>query len=261
MSVPSTAYAPTKGAHLAVLSNNRTMDALTSASQLLISEHWVAASRLGLQDGNEQYRKWQLRHAGHFAILSANLDFNTNCYLATLLKWTDLANVANDKTSWTRIRLEHLAAMRDAKADDSTLKLRGNMRDAQYRALIEWDQRVDREGITLEKLPAESWSDYRTRLMTSYGVSYKVASFICLLLYPTKSDVATIDTWMASTLGFIRKRPTDSPTAKQYKALEAKLRAKRDELGMTDTPLGLFQWMCWSFARGQYHNHAEASLV
>jgi hypothetical protein len=107
---------------------------------------------------------------------------------------------------------------------------------------------------------------YRDRLDTGYGIAPKVASFIALLLYPMSSELATIDTWMGEVLGYVKVRPTASPTPRQYDVLQAKLAAKGAELGYTG-PLGLFQWMVWDWSQGksantwEHHDHHEASLI
>lgn len=266
MSVPSHAanvvdWRPSKGAYLAVKTAGKTLDRLTSKAQLPVEQTALAANQLGLQPGTESYTRSQLRHAGHFAILSIQLKFETNAALALAVKWNDLSGYDTDKTTLEMLRLRMIAGLPKQSGH------RGNLQKNHIRGIIEWDRRVAEEGLNLLRQANEPWMSYRARLMQSFMVGAKVASFIALLLYPTHSELVTIDTWMCEVLSYVKRRATDSPTVRQYDALQAKLDAKRIELGMAQYPLGLFQWMVWDWSQGdtvntwKHHSHAEAALV
>lgn len=103
----------------------------------------------------------------------------------------------------------------------------------------------------LLKQPRESWKAYRLRLKASVkGLGLAKASFAAAMLYPTRADLACIDTHMQQV--FLGHSAFKSIGLKAYEQAEEAVRqvAKRHHV-MTF----LAQWMIWDHKRGQVENH------
>lgn len=254
-------YKSTRGAAKAVATNNKSLDNLVSPEQLALSETFAAASAIGLKPGTPESIIWQIKHAGTAAILSVQMKFETNFIIAGLCKYQDYAQYdENDQETVNAIKAGWKASLPKNEGH------RANFLSGHVKGVIRWHKQVNDQGLAMLKHADETWEMYRVRLTKSYFVADKVASFISLLLYPTTSELATLDTWMCSMLGFVKKNATDSPTKRQYRVLEAKLAVKRAEMGLNHVPLGLYQWCVWDFGQAvegsvKFHSHIEASLT
>jgi thermostable 8-oxoguanine DNA glycosylase len=100
----------------------------------------------------------------------------------------------------------------------------------------------------------ESWQEYRERLVKEVkGLGRCKASFSALLLYPTKSPLACIDTWVLKVYcGFTSFK---SLGRKDYEAIESKIQAFGLRHGLNGA---LAQWVIWNAARGDDPSSAES---
>ena len=89
------------------------------------------------------------------------------------------------------------------------------------------------------------------------GVGPKVASFAWLLLQPTSSQLATMDTHMLDLMG---ADPKDAKMRDYYR-LERELAARRDAAGYGHVPLGAFQWGMWDAKRTGIGTHQDHSAM
>lgn len=88
------------------------------------------------------------------------------------------------------------------------------------------------------------------------GCGPKVASFAWLLLQPTTSQLATIDTHMMDVLGKNYDKETNT---RDYFARERELQAGRDAAGYGHVPLGAFQWGMGDIKRTGEGSHQDHS--
>lgn len=93
------------------------------------------------------------------------------------------------------------------------------------------------------------------------GVGPKVASFAWLLLQPTTSQLATIDTHMMDVLGHNYEKEMNT---RDYFKFERELQAGRDAAGYGHVPLGAFQWGMWDNKRtgpGSHQDHSGLRVL
>jgi hypothetical protein len=88
------------------------------------------------------------------------------------------------------------------------------------------------------------------------GVGPKVASFAWLLLQPTTSQLATIDTHIMDVLGHNYEKEMNT---RDYFKFERELQAGRDAAGYGHVPLGAFQWGMWDNKRTGEGSHQDHS--
>jgi hypothetical protein len=88
------------------------------------------------------------------------------------------------------------------------------------------------------------------------GVGPKVASFAWLLLQPTTSQLATIDTHIMDVLGHNYDKEMNT---RDYFKYERELQAGRDAAGYGHVPLGAFQWGMWDMKRTGEGSHQDHS--
>lgn len=88
------------------------------------------------------------------------------------------------------------------------------------------------------------------------GVGPKVASFAWLLLQPTTSQLATIDTHIMDVLGHNYEKDMNT---RDYFKYERELQAGRDAAGYGHVPLGAFQWGMWDNKRTGEGSHQDHS--
>lgn len=88
------------------------------------------------------------------------------------------------------------------------------------------------------------------------GVGPKVASFAWLLLQPTTSQLATIDTHIMDVLGHNYDKEMNT---RDYFKFERELQAGRDAAGYGHVPLGAFQWGMWDNKRTGEGSHQDHS--
>jgi hypothetical protein len=88
------------------------------------------------------------------------------------------------------------------------------------------------------------------------GVGPKVASFAWLLLQPTTSQLATIDTHIMDVLGHNYDKEMNT---RDYFKYERELQAGRDAAGYGHVPLGTFQWGMWDMKRTGEGSHQDHS--
>ncbi len=88
------------------------------------------------------------------------------------------------------------------------------------------------------------------------GVGPKVASFAWLLLQPTTSQLATIDTHIMDVLGHNYEKEMNN---RDYFKFERELQAGRDAAGYEHVPLGAFQWGMWDNKRTGEGSHQDHS--
>lgn len=88
------------------------------------------------------------------------------------------------------------------------------------------------------------------------GVGPKVASFAWLLLQPTTSQLATIDTHIMDALGHNYEKEMST---RDYFKFERELQAGRDAAGYGHVPLGAFQWSMWDNKRTGEGSHQDHS--
>jgi hypothetical protein len=88
------------------------------------------------------------------------------------------------------------------------------------------------------------------------GVGPKVASFAWLLLQPTTSQLATIDTHIMDVLGHNYDKEMNT---RDYFKFERELQAGRDAAGYEHVPLGAFQWGMWDNKRMGEGSHQDNS--
>jgi hypothetical protein len=100
---------------------------------------------------------------------------------------------------------------------------------------------------------------FRTEVMhlNLPGVGPKVASFAWLLLSPTTSELATIDTHMISMLG---GKQSDLSNRDYFK-YERMLRARTDNMGYGSMPLGQAQWALWDAKRTGVGSHQDHTAL
>lgn len=91
------------------------------------------------------------------------------------------------------------------------------------------------------------------------NVGPKIVSFVWLLLSPLTSQLATIDTHMADTLGYRYDTALGSKNVRDYFRLERELQAGRDASGYGFMPLGQFQWGLWDLKRSGPGTHQDHS--
>lgn len=88
------------------------------------------------------------------------------------------------------------------------------------------------------------------------GCGPKVASFAWLLLQPTTSQLATIDTHIMDVLGHNYEKDMST---RDYFKYERELQAGRDAAGYEHLPLGAFQWGMWDNKRTGAGSHQDHS--
>lgn len=88
------------------------------------------------------------------------------------------------------------------------------------------------------------------------GAGPKVASFAWLLLQPTTSQLATIDTHIMDVLGHNYDKEMNT---RDYFKYERELQAGRDAAGYEHVPLGAFQWGMWDNKRTGEGSHQDHS--
>lgn len=88
------------------------------------------------------------------------------------------------------------------------------------------------------------------------GIGPKVASFAWLLLQPTTSQLATIDTHIMDVLGHNYEKEMST---RDYFKFERELQAGRDAAGYGHIPLGAFQWGIWDNKRTGEGSHQDHS--
>jgi hypothetical protein len=92
-------------------------------------------------------------------------------------------------------------------------------------------------------------------------VGPKVASFAWLLLQPTTSQLATIDTHIMDVLGHNYEKEMNT---RDYFKFERELQAGRDAAGYEHMPLGVFQWGMWDHKRtgpGSHQDHSGLRVL
>lgn len=89
------------------------------------------------------------------------------------------------------------------------------------------------------------------------GVGPKVASFAWLLLMPTTSELATIDTHMIQMLG----GKQEDLSNRDYFKYERMLRSRVDHMGYGMMPLGQAQWSLWDAKRTGVGSHQDHSAL
>lgn len=98
----------------------------------------------------------------------------------------------------------------------------------------------------LLKARGESWESYRERLAKeNLGLGRAKATFAACLLYPTKADIACVDTWICKVfLGFDAFKALSQI---QYLAVENEIRKLAKALRVSTF---VAQWIAWDHARG-----------
>jgi thermostable 8-oxoguanine DNA glycosylase len=98
----------------------------------------------------------------------------------------------------------------------------------------------------LLKARGEDWQAYRERLAKeNLGLGRAKATFAACLLYPTKADIACVDTWICKVfLGFDAFK---SLSRIQYLAVEEEIRKLAGKLRVSTF---VAQWIAWDHARG-----------
>lgn len=108
---------------------------------------------------------------------------------------------------------------------------------------------------TLLRDSAEPWEEYRERLVrTVRGLGRCKASFACLLLYPTESPLACLDTWM--TRVYLGAARFVALSRKDYVAIERRVQRFGAKHGLNGA---LAQWVIWNAARGDDPTSVQAS--
>jgi hypothetical protein len=88
------------------------------------------------------------------------------------------------------------------------------------------------------------------------SVGPKVASFAWLLLQPTTSQLATIDTHIMDVLGHNFQKDMND---RDFFKFERELQTGRDAAGYGHVPLGAFQWAIWDYKRTGEGSHQDHS--
>ena len=88
------------------------------------------------------------------------------------------------------------------------------------------------------------------------GCGPKVCSFAWLLLQPTTSQLATIDTHIMDVLGHNYEKEMST---RDYFKYERELQAGRDAAGYGHVPLSMFQWGMWDMKRTGESSHQDHS--
>lgn len=117
---------------------------------------------------------------------------------------------------------------------------------------------------TLPEMPQATWTfaqwdTWRDEMVKLPGISYKVASFIGLLLHPLTCPLVPVDRWVMRRLN---KSHGSVPQGKlAYTKVEDIVRDERDKAGHDNLPLGAWHWYKWSQARQAAGPNIEVASV
>ena len=155
-----------------------------------------------------------------FAVLSANCPFQSSVDALAYVRQVGLANV--EESSLARFQCVPVKARA--------------CREIASKPIQAFLRQVD-----------ETWQEYRERLAReTLGLGRAKASFAACLIYPTRADLACVDTWICKV--YLGRDSFKSLSRVDYERVEGEVRKIRDKIGFPSTFLA--QWCIWNHARG-----------